>query len=112
MNDTYSPAVQPVDTRDLLEVLESILPEVRFHAYTCHIGTNLYICGFLEDDVLVGGYALTTAQIESHFVVHCLNLTAFFQKAWSGEAPRFYPEEMQTMYEVHRESAGLWRQLA
>lgn len=102
---------QHVDASNFLEILEATLPDVQFHAYRSTANTDLYICGFLNDEVLIGGYTLTSEQRETLFVAHSLNLTLFFQSVWSGESPRFYPPDMEALYNAHRENVTLWQRL-
>lgn len=96
---------------DFTEALATTLPQIQFQAYVPREAvaefTDLYIFGFITVEVLVGGYKIESQSIANDFVHHLMNATQFFRRAWQGEEPRFYPPELQTIYESHR--AGVSR---
>jgi hypothetical protein len=102
--------------QDYLAALAATLPHLRFEAFTPHspmvLHPPLYVLGFLTDDLLIGGYTLESPAEDTLFPERVLSMAQFFQKAWTGEYPRFFPPGLQTRYEVHRESQLLWQRVA
>lgn len=101
--------------RDLTEALAAILPQIQFQAYVAQGATqevcDLYLFGFITNEVLVGGYCITDAQVGLDFNTHVLSMSQFFRRAWAGETPRFHPAEVQARYEEHREGGRLWQRV-
>lgn len=97
---------------DFTAALSLALPQMQFQAYVrrgdAKEVTDLYFFGFITIEVLIGGYCF---EAEQDFVPHLLTATQFFRKAWQGEPPRFYPFEVQALYETHRADGSVWHRV-
>jgi hypothetical protein len=88
--------------RDLVDALTALLPQIQFEVYVQETApadrTDLYIVGFITQEVLIGGYEIPAEYVPHDFTHHVLNLSQFFRKAWSDEVSRFYPQVLQATY--------------
>jgi hypothetical protein len=102
--------------QDYTSALASTLPEFRFEVYTTEptifLYPPLYLMGFHPEAGLVGGYTLESPVEETMFPERVVSLAQFFHKACDGKQPRFYPSDLQILYEVHRDSGALWQRIA
>jgi hypothetical protein len=101
--------------QDITTILTATLPNLHFQAYTLQQSTeapSLYLFAFLSPDVLMGGYMVEAQLTEDVFTQRIVSIARFFNKIGYGEAVRFFPPEVQTYYEIHRDTKGLLHRVA
>jgi hypothetical protein len=105
-----------IRAREFIETLQETLPTLFFHAYvpqdTDHYITDLYLLGFVANDLPFGGYCISAEQVYEDFAHHMLNVAQFFRKAWQQEESRYFPPELEQWYETHRVTNDLWWRVA
>jgi hypothetical protein len=101
---------------EFIETLREIFPHLQFHAYVPREAssyiTDLYLFGFMAQEVLLAGYGISAKQIEEDSELLILNISRFFRKAWQTEDPQFYPPELQDWYVAHKANDSLWWRVA
>lgn len=101
--------------RDYIDILEATLPQMQFHAYADRERTGaplgFYIFAFITSDVLIGGYSIDANDDDTMLAGRLISLAQFFRRAWEEEVPRFFPQDLQSHYETHRDHGTLWRRI-
>lgn len=99
----------------LVSDLYRAMPYLQFEVYTSsHLPdpiVDLYLFGSVTKEVPIGGYAIRAERLELTYPDLLLDIVQFLHLAWLSDTARYYPAEVEALFEMYEAGEDVWWQV-